>query len=231
MLLLFELLLSVFILFFIYKIITSTNVVESVLFLILLAINLSLFLFYFCSNFLGILYLAIYIGAVTVFFLFVVMMTDLNSIEVDSFQKQKCNFFLVFLFSFLLSNLAFNLLFFNQLSIFTLPIKNAFFIGNIDFFQNNIEEIGLLLLNEHSGPFILVSAIVLIALIGAIFLTSIAKQSTETHDFTNVIDSNFSNSPLVISNRSLFHNNKQQNMENQVVRSFLNSVNLSLTKK
>lgn len=93
MLLLFELLLSVFILFFIYKIITSTNVVESVLFLILLAINLSLFLFYFCSNFLGILYLAIYIGAVTVFFLFVVMMTDLNSIEVDSFQKQKCNFF------------------------------------------------------------------------------------------------------------------------------------------
>lgn len=137
----------------------------------------------------------------------------------------------MFLFSFLLSNLAFNLLFFNQLSIFTLPIKNAFFIGNIDFFQNNIEEIGLLLLNEHSGPFILVSAIVLIALIGAIFLTSIAKQSTETHDFTNVIDSNFSNSPLVISNRSLFHNNKQQNMENQVVRSFLNSVNLSLTKK
>lgn len=104
-------------------------------------------------------------------------------------------------------------------------------IENIDFFQNNIEEIGLLLLNEHSGPFILVSAIVLIALIGAIFLTSIAKQSTETHDFANVIDSNFSNSPLVISNRSLFHNNKQQNMENQVVRSFLNSVNLSLTKK
>lgn len=231
---LFELLLSASLLFFIYKIIVAINIVESVLFLILLAVNLSFFLFYFCSNFLGILYLAIYIGAVAVFFLFVVMMTDLNSIEFNSFTKteQKVKYCIVLLASFLFSNLLFSLM--NQSPQFNsfLAIgRNSFISQNIDFFYNNVEEIGLSLLNEHSGPFVLTSLIILVALIGAIFLTTIAKQSINNYDFVNPIDSKFASGLLASSNYYTFLNSRHQNMENQIVRSFLNSVNLSLTKK
>jgi len=235
MLLLCEIFLSLCILLFIYKIITSISIVESVLFLILLALNLSIFLFYFCSSFLGILYLAIYIGAVTVFFLFVVMMTDLNSIELDSLQKKQREkkFYLVVFSSLLLSNLIFSLFSFNQIWSSTFIIKNkSTRVDNIDFFQLNIEEIGLTLLNEHSGPFVLISFSILVALIGAIFLTSIAKQSNDGYNSLSCMDSKFINSSLFLNSyNSSFTKNKQQNMENQVVRSFLNSVNLNLTTK
>ena len=57
-----------------------------------------MFLFYFNINFLAILYLAVYIGAVAVFFLFVVMMTDLNS---DEFREKtlSLNFFILSIFA------------------------------------------------------------------------------------------------------------------------------------
>jgi NADH:ubiquinone oxidoreductase subunit 6 (subunit J) len=227
-----EIFLSAFLLFFIYKIITSISIVESVLFLILLAINLSIFLFYLCSNFLGILYLAIYIGAVTVFFLFVVMMTDLSSIEPNAIQKhqQNINFLISVVSSIFLSNLIFNLYLSKQpwVSFFLTHNKSVRF-DNIDFFYTNIEEIGLALLNEHSGPFVLVSLAILVALIGAIFLTSIAKQATNNYFFLSAIDLKFLNSAVFLNIflSSLDFNLKYQDMENQIVRSFLNSVNLT----
>ena len=75
----FELLFSLLLVLLTYRIINTPNIIESVLLLILLAITFSIFLFFYKMTFLGILYLAVYIGAVTVFFLFVVMMTDLNN--------------------------------------------------------------------------------------------------------------------------------------------------------
>jgi len=56
----------------------SQSIVSSVLALIGLAGVFSLILFGYGASFLAVLYLAVYIGAVAVFFLFVVMMTDLS---------------------------------------------------------------------------------------------------------------------------------------------------------
>jgi len=65
-----EFFLSFLIVFLVYRILLTSSSVESVLFLILLAINFSMLLFFYEINFLAILYLAVYIGAVTVFFSF-----------------------------------------------------------------------------------------------------------------------------------------------------------------
>lgn len=62
----------------------SKNLVTSVLGLIGLAAVFSFVLFGLGADLVAVLYLAIYIGAVAVFFLFVVMMTDLRNTETVS---------------------------------------------------------------------------------------------------------------------------------------------------
>lgn len=64
--------------------IQNSSVLFSVLTLILIACLFSLYIISFSSFFIGLLYLAIYVGAVTVFILFVVMMTDLSLSDVES---------------------------------------------------------------------------------------------------------------------------------------------------
>ena len=156
-----ELLFSIFLIFVIYNIISVDNAVTAALFLILLAVTFSMFLFYLDVNFLAILYLAVYIGAVAVFFLFVVMMTDLNSVESNKIRADFRFFFFSLIFGFLLSSLiAFLVFSFDGVSSL-----------NIDSFNSNIESIGLYMFNEHSGPFVLIALIILVSLIGSIFIT------------------------------------------------------------
>jgi len=189
-----ELLFSLFLIFVIYNIISVDNAVTAALFLILLAVAFSMFLFYLNVSFLAILYLAVYIGAVAVFFLFVVMMTDLNSVE-----SHKVNVdFRLFLFS-LFS--GFFLSSFLTFLVYSLSDVNDF---NIDFFNSNIESIGLQMFNEHSGPFMLIALIILVALIGSIFITF--NNSTVESGGLNII--------------------RSQDMEAQLVRDSLISVNL-----
>jgi NADH-ubiquinone oxidoreductase chain 6 len=55
-------------------VITSTNPIIAIIFLILLFSNAALYLIFIGFNFIGISYLIIYIGAITVLFLFIIMM-------------------------------------------------------------------------------------------------------------------------------------------------------------
>lgn len=190
-----ELLFSIFLIFVIYNIVSVDNAVTAALFLILLAVTFSMFLFYLNVNFLAILYLAVYIGAVAVFFLFVVMMTDLNSPESSKIRIDFKFFSSSLFFGFLLSTLVAFLVFsFDGINNLT-----------IDFFNSNIESIGLYMFNEHAGPFVLIALIILVALIGSIFIT-------------------FNNS--IVEANSNFNNDRSQDMEVQLSRGVLTSVNL-----
>lgn len=80
---------SVLVLLFGFFVTYSRSIVSSVLALIGLASVFSLILFGFGATFLAVLYLAVYIGAVAVFFLFVVMMTDLSDDEAVNLQKRQ----------------------------------------------------------------------------------------------------------------------------------------------
>lgn len=220
-----ELLFSIFIIFLSYRIINTTSVVESVLLLILLAINFSIFLFLYGIDFLAILYLAVYIGAVAVFFLFVVMMTDLDNttlIENSSNfllfnpKYKSVYFFLCSILGLIISNLI--VLLISESDLFLK--KSGLNFSFIDSFNLNIESIGFSMFNEHAGPFIIISLIILITLIGSIFITTVANDSLE--------NLSVSNPPSLFSVKSVSDTNKRsQDMEVQLSRTFLNSINLS----
>ncbi len=59
----------------------STNPVESVLFLILAFCNAAAILFIFHAEFLGLIFIIIYVGAIAVLFLFVIMMLNVKDQE------------------------------------------------------------------------------------------------------------------------------------------------------
>ena len=59
-------------------VISSKNPIDSILFLILVFLNAAAFLIMFKADFLGLIFVIIYVGAITVLFLFIVMMLDIK---------------------------------------------------------------------------------------------------------------------------------------------------------
>jgi NADH-quinone oxidoreductase subunit J len=230
-----EIIFSLLIVFLIYRILLTSSSVEAVFYLILLAINFSMILFFYGINFLAILYLAVYIGAVTVFFLFVVMMTDIN-VSWDIKSNQQYNllgpinyiagklFYLLSatILSFGFANFVITLINFSEFKIlftnYNTSVVNVFLV---DQFNSNIELLGFSILNEHSGPFIISSIIILIALIGSIFITTLVTEAENRISFSLTPS---------LANLPVFENAKSQEMETQSVRQFLNSIYLNINK-
>jgi len=103
-------------------VITSKNPVISVVFLISVFCNAAGYLLLTGINFLGISYIIIYIGAITVLFLFVIMMININLTEIQEVGSQYTKnlplaFAIAFLFIYeILNILPFTL---NDISIFS----------------------------------------------------------------------------------------------------------------
>ena len=72
-------------------VITSTNPVIAIVFLIVLFVNVGIYLILMGLQFIGLSYLLVYVGAITVLFLFIVMMLSSNS-ETDSFVDVGVNY-------------------------------------------------------------------------------------------------------------------------------------------
>jgi len=145
----------------------SDNPVHSVLFLILTFCNASAILFLFSAEFLALIFIIIYVGAIAVLFLFVVMMLNVKMFSTIS------SFYLPFIFlgSFIL-----------LIQLFLLVEKAFFGFGNISessMFQyqesldslSNIDVLGQGLYNYFVPCFLLAGLILLVAMIGAIVLT------------------------------------------------------------
>lgn len=152
------LILSGFLVFF------SENPVHSVLFLILCFCEASSILFLFSTEFLGLLFIIVYVGAIAVLFLFVVMMLNVKLYVLQTV------FYLPLVF-------VIGGLIFSQL---TLLLKKSFFNLNFDDLQpdiiffdilNNIDVFGQVLYNNFLSCFLLAGLILLCAMIGAIVLT------------------------------------------------------------
>src|SRR6516225_6060523 len=65
-------------------VILSKNIIQSVLYLILVFLLCSLLFIYLGADFIGLIILIVYIGAIAVLFLFVVMMLNIRLLENDS---------------------------------------------------------------------------------------------------------------------------------------------------
>lgn len=150
-----------------FLVFSSSNPVHSVLFLILTFCEASSILFLFKVDFIGLLFIIIYVGAIAVLFLFVVMMLHVKIYNVQSLSY--FSLFLLFSSIFIFQlGLTLNRLFYN-FEIFS-------FIGSFNYLENldalsSIDVFGQVLYNYFLPCFLLAGLALLVAMIGAIVLT------------------------------------------------------------
>ena len=143
------------------------NPIHSIFFLILVFGYTSSLLILLQSDFLAMIFLIIYIGAISVLFLFIVMMLNIRMIELNE-EDNKLKYLpasiiisLIFLFQLIY-------LFFsnNQLILF---YNDLFYFLNLDY--SNLQILAFLIYNYYKEYFLLSGIILFIAMIGVIILT------------------------------------------------------------
>ena len=147
-------------------VILSKNPIHSVLFLILVFFNTAILFIFLNAEFLSMILLIVYIGAVAVLFLFVIMMLDIN---VAKLRKSFLNYLpLASLIGFIIFLELFYVVSQSKLDI----ADEASVSLNIgDKFLNNTKIIGNILYTDYFLLFQLSGIILLVAMIGAIILT------------------------------------------------------------
>lgn len=157
-------------------VISSKNTVHSVFFLILAFVNVSCLFIMIGAEFVGMILLIVYVGAVAVLFLFVVMMLEGNFIKIKQGFLQYMPFGL----------LIAAVIFFELIIIigswqfrpeFIKTAKIAY-----DANETNTEQIGKLLYTDYFLPFQLSGVVLLVAMIGAILLTFRRRDNIKRQD-------------------------------------------------
>lgn len=155
-------------------VISSSNAVHSVLFLILVFFNVAGLLLLLGAEFLSFMFLIIYVGAIAVLFLFVVMMLNVK------ITSKKNNIFSIFPIGFSI----FVILFVHISSVIDIN-----FISLIDYeprwiswttennIKLNIETIGYVLYTKFSFIFLTSGILLLVAMLGVIVLTMHQRSS------------------------------------------------------
>lgn len=179
--------------------------VESVLYLILAFCNAAGILFLFNSEFLGLIFIIIYVGAIAVLFLFVIMMLS-NKTNNSAHSNTVAPINIIFYTSFLI--FWFLLFLIEAVNTFNADIfsKKAELINNFFFLfdnLNNIDILGQVLFNYFSVCFLLAGLILLVALVGSIVLTLkfnnfqqgqlISRQLSRTDKFISIFSFNKDN--------------------------------------
>lgn len=145
----------------------SQNPVHSVLFLILTFCNAAGILFLFNAEFLGLVFIIIYVGAIAVLFLFVVMMLNVKIYSTNILFYAPfiaLGGFILLLQIFLILEKAFsNSIFWTT----NLPYNFEGYLDNL----GSIDVLGQSLYNYYLLCFLLAGLILLVAMIGAIVLT------------------------------------------------------------
>jgi NADH-quinone oxidoreductase subunit J len=186
-----------------FAVIFSRNPIHSILFLVFLFFNAAALLILLGADFLAILFLIVYVGAVAVLFLFVVMMLSGKLI------RTKMNFFygpLVILLAFIFLFEIFliieqNLNFLSNNVYFLNEVLNPLFIWKERiFFFSNIEIIGSLLYTYFFYFFIAGSLILLVSMIGAIVLTLYKRNDLKTQFIFKQTKKNFETSIQLTKN-------------------------------
>ena len=176
-------------------VISSTNPVHSVFFLILVFCNTAALLFLLEMDFLALIFLVVYVGAIAVLFLFVVMMLNLSgSISHENLlQYFPIGTFvgITFLFhSFIIADDHFS-----NSSNLQLP-QYVEWISHLKGF-NSIETFGIILYTHYFPYFLIASLILLVAMIGAIVLTIHPTHGVKRQDINEQLERNF-NTTIVL---------------------------------
>lgn len=172
-------------------VIINKNPIVSVLFLICLFVLISGYLIILGMNFIGISYLLVYIGAVSILFLFILMLINIRISEIQAETNNSLPLAIIISISFYLALyeiIPYNFIEKNTLNIefksqFIDSIKSmTSFYENVNFLVSNqwdsnlvevlhISGIGNLLYTNYFLWLILASIILLLAMIGTIIIT------------------------------------------------------------
>lgn len=168
-------------------VITTKNPIISVLYLIGLFFSIACYLISIGITFIGISYLLVYVGAVSILFLFILMLINIRVSELITDTKNSIP--LVFIVALVFEN-AYNIIFpqenllhdsfihvsdYNKLNIITYNNWE----NNMNEF-NHISSIGNVMYTNYSIWLILVSIVLLLAMVGAIVIT--IKQKSMSYE-------------------------------------------------
>ena len=162
-------------------VISARNTVHAVFFLILDFVSISCLFIMMGAEYLGMLTLIVYVGAVAVLFLFVVMMLNVN------FKELKAGFLSYLPFGSLIGVV---LLIELGMMIGTWKYKDSFIKTSeikINDKITNTEAIGNVLYTDYIQYFQISGMILLVAMIGAILLTFRQKENLKRQDITKQV--------------------------------------------
>ena len=157
----------------------SLSPVESMISLILMFCISGFILFVFNSEFLGVTFVIIYVGAIAVLFLFIIMMLNVKR-QSFSFKLETSSIVFLILLVFSLSTLYYLnedvfLSFFSKIDLFKYSIDERYLSKELNEFLvdslSNINVLGQGLFNYYSSSFLLAGLVLLVALVGAVVLT------------------------------------------------------------
>lgn len=185
-----HILLCIFLIICGFLVIISQSPVESMISLILMFCISGVLLFIFNSEFLGLTFVIIYVGAIAVLFLFIIMMLNIKKTISSSNEKNGLIFLssLILLFSLASAYTLFSSKSISNFFIYGEGLDNKYLVNESNQIAydslNNITVLGQTLFNYYSISFLLAGLVLLIALVGAVVLTvnfSTHKKSQITH--------------------------------------------------
>lgn len=179
-------------------VIGAKNPVHSVLFLILVFCNATGILLLLEVEFLAMIFLVVYVGAIAVLFLFVVMMLNIKLIELSE------NLLLYFPIGAFIGTIFLAELFLmvdsDIVPLIGLPAGDL--LNYIDWttkvtYTTNIARIGNVLYTEYFYLFLVASLILLVAMIGAILLTLHRNENVKRQEIYKQISRDFNKTVVV----------------------------------
>lgn len=203
----------------IYIILFEGLIIRKVIWMIFFFFLISMLLFLLNMEFLGLLVIIIYIGAIAVLFLFIVMLLDIKTEKVNYriYEIKFFYFFVIFfqiLTIFFLINIYFDFLYFDNF-LYYLPKINYYtwdqfgILSNQKFFSfiffddifwdfmnlSNIEVLGISLYSKYSLFVVFLSLIIFTSIFGSILISfGLLIKNIKRLGFFDKVDSQFFNS-------------------------------------
>ena len=144
-------------------VITSLNPIHSVFWLVLLFLNTSSLLILLGFNFIPLMLIIVYVGAIAILFLFVIMMLDILQLK----KVESISNIIPIILCIFINVLTQSILYFKEYNIIlNLNDLSTWYIKS----DSQVSFIAKILYSYYSYPFIIISLLLLVAMIGAIIL-------------------------------------------------------------
>ena len=165
-----------------WKVITSKNPILSVFWLVLAFVNGALLLLLLGIEFLPILFIIVYVGAIAILFLFVVMLLNIKMVEIqeNATRYAPLGFIIGLVFLYQIYYLITS-----ELS--TISSSSIDLVGRVNDYKDvvsltNIEQIGTVLYTDYWVYFLVSSLVLLVAMVGAITLCLYHEEGIKRQD-------------------------------------------------